>query len=135
MRSVRLLPGRLAVAFGLAVVSLAPATSALAQSLQPQSQRSPLQQSMDANLRDMQLRAQQDMVARQSVLQQNQLTVLEAQIRTQQAIEDVQAQTRAPQLAPSGAGLPNLDTSKLASIPDDRLAASNARVRAAAGNH
>jgi len=121
-------------ALSLAAVSLAPSgTPALAQSLPSQS----LQQSMNDAHRAIDRQAQQDLAARQAMLQQNQLTVLDAQIRTQQAIADVQAQMRTPPLPPprlSGV-MPTLDTSQLASIPDSKLAESNARARAAAANH
>jgi len=107
-------------------LSLAPvAAPAIAQSLQA---------TMDAQLRASELQAQQDMAARQAVLQQNQLTVLEAQIRAEQAIADVQAQGRSRPSPPLQGGA-RLDAGQFASIPDDRLAASNARVKAAADNH
>jgi hypothetical protein len=120
-------------AFSLTAASLASAASpACAQPLQPPS----LRDGLDAANRAVALQAQQDQLARQAVLQQNQLTVLEAQIRTQQAIGDIQAQSREPQIPPPPSGAaPILDTSQLASIPDSRLAESNARVKAAAANH
>jgi hypothetical protein len=114
----------------LSLTSAAP--SAWAQPLQSPS----LQESLDAANRAMGLQAQQDQLARQAVLQQNQLTVLEAQIRTEQAIADIQAHSRTPQIPPPPSGAsPNLDTSQLASSPDARLAESNARVKAAAAHH
>ncbi|CAN7401178.1 hypothetical protein LJR225_002542 [Phenylobacterium sp. LjRoot225] len=121
--------GRLLTVFSLVAASLAPVgAAALAQPLS-------LQQSMDATHRGMQLQAQQDQLARQAVLQQNQLMVLEAQIRTQQAIADIQARSQTPRLPPPPSGTsPKLDTSQLASIPDSKLAESNARVKAAANN-
>jgi len=119
MRAAR----RLALICFTAVSLAAMAAPALAQSLQA---------TMDAQLRASELQAQQDMAARQAVIQQNQLTVLEAQIRAEQAIADVQAQTRS---RPSLEGGARLDAGQFASIPDDRLAASNARVKAAADNH
>jgi hypothetical protein len=124
--------GRLFAAASLAAASLAAGAPALAQP--PPSLA--LQQSMSDGHRALELQGQQDLAARQSVLQQNQLTVLDAQIRTQQAIEDVQAQMRTPQVAPPAGGVgPGLDAGRLVSIPDSRLAASNARVKAAAANH
>jgi hypothetical protein len=114
----------------LAVVILAgSAAPALAQS--PGFQRQ-----MDANLRDSQLQALQDLAARQAQSQQNQLRAFEAQVRAEQAVARVQAQSYTPSVPPppaSGA-LPSIDVGAMASIPDDRLAASNARVREAAGD-
>ena len=82
------------------------------------------------------LRAQQAQAARDAVIQQNDIFRLENQMRTQQTIDALHAQSLTPQLPPppaSGA-IPHVDVSGLASIPDDRLAASNARVQEAAGN-
>jgi hypothetical protein len=116
-----------------AALSLATAASpAAAQPLQNPS----FQQHMDDQLRASELQAQQEMANRQAVIQQNRLTVLEAQVRTQQAIADVQAQAGSPRLTPppQGGAAPNLDPGRFASIPDAALAASNARVKAAAEN-
>ena len=82
------------------------------------------------------LRAQQDMAARDAVIQQNELSKLDALARARQASETVQAQSVSPQLIPppaSGAQR-SIDVQGLASIPDSRLAESNARVKAAAEN-
>lgn len=128
---------RFFAAFSLAAIGMAPfGPLARAQPLQ----RSPaLQQSMDDTRRAIELQGQQEQATRQSVLLQNQLTVLDAQIRTQQSIADVQAQMQTRQVTPvhpSPAGAaPSFDASQLVSIPDDVLAASNARVKAAAANH
>ena len=121
MRAAR----RLALICFTAISLAAMGAPALAQSLQA---------TMDAQLRASELQAQQDMAARQAVIQQNQLTVLEAQIRAEQAIADVQAQGRSRRPPPLQGGA-RLDADQFASIPDDRLAASNARVKAAADNH
>jgi len=95
-----------------------------------------LQQSMDAELRASALRDLQSMADQRAVAQHNELMNLEAQIRTQRALSDVQAQSYRPILAtpPSSGAQPQIDTSRLASIPDSRLAASNAAVKAAAEN-
>jgi hypothetical protein len=122
----------------LAALSLTAAslTSAAPPACAQPLQRPSLQEGLDAANQAMALQAQQDQLARQAVLQQNQLTVLEAQIRTEQAIADIQAHSRTPQIPPPPSGAsPNLDASQLASIPDSRLAESNARVKAAAANH
>lgn len=105
---------------GLAAV----AGPAVAQSLQTQ---------MDISQRAAEARAQQDLADRRAVILENRLTTLEAQVRSQQALDDLQAQTQPRPLPPPPAGgpPPQIDTRGLASIPDDALAASNARVRAA----
>jgi hypothetical protein len=80
--------------------------------------------------------AQQEMARQQLIQQQNQIMALEAQIRTQQAMADVQALTVVPRLTPpdttAGHTLPHFDASRLASIPDDALADSNRKVLDAA---
>jgi hypothetical protein len=81
-----------------------------------------------------QFRAQQEALARQALNQQNELSRLDHQLRTEQNMSQLQAQTLAPSLPPppaSGA-VPSFDPSALVSIPDAALAASNARVEAAA---
>jgi hypothetical protein len=82
------------------------------------------------------LQPQIDALARQQVIQQNDLFRLEHQSRTRQNMEDLQALGVTPTVpAPAlGGALPSLDVSGLASIPDAALAASNARVKAAAEN-
>jgi hypothetical protein len=68
----------------------------------------------------------------------NELAVMQARAQADQALANLQAQRIAPVLpapARAAAGPPVvIDTSKLVSIPDAILAASNARVRAAAAN-
>lgn len=82
------------------------------------------------------LRAQQEAAARRAVAQANELTALEARLKTEQALSDLQTQRllppRAPELtytpgAPGHAGA----TPRFPSIPDAALADSNRRVRAA----
>jgi hypothetical protein len=68
----------------------------------------------------------------------NELSRLEAQMQSTQALSDLAAQRTSPQItilprAP-GAPPPKLDASKLVQIPDAALADSNAKVRAAAEN-
>lgn len=88
------------------------------------------------NVQDSQLRAREAMANRQMVGAQNQLSSLDAQIRTEQSLANIRAYGHSPTI-PQRQGAPPvyIDTSRLASIPDDKLAASNARVREAAGDH
>jgi hypothetical protein len=68
----------------------------------------------------------------------NQLAVMEAAARTQQALSDIAGGRISPPVlnAPldPNAPPPKLDLSQLVEIPDATLAASNARARAAAAN-
>jgi hypothetical protein len=81
---------------------------------------------------------QQEITRQQLIQQQNQLMALEAQqraLQAQQAIEALKVDPRLPQPDVSGARpLPEIDTSKLASIPDAALADSNQKVLDAANN-
>lgn len=106
------------------------AAPALAQPLRQPS----FQQSMDLEQRSAQIQAQQNLANRQLLNQQNQLDVQQSELRTQQAIENMQAQSQTPTVPPLIAPLPALDASDLASIPDDKLARSNQRVLDAAGD-
>ncbi|HEY0436159.1 MAG TPA: hypothetical protein VGC92_05935 [Phenylobacterium sp.] len=68
----------------------------------------------------------------------NELSRLDAQVQTNQALAGLAAQ-RAPVYLPAVRANPNapppmIDVSKLASIPDAALAESNAKVRAASQN-
>ena len=115
-------------AAGLALaLSLAAASAAMAQTVQP---------SIELELRAAQLRDLQSMADRRAVELHNQFMVLDAQQRTQRALSDVQAQNYRPILPapPRNAAPPQIDTSRLASIPDAKLEASNAAVRAAVEN-
>lgn len=81
------------------------------------------------------LQAQQDLARQRAIAQDNELTALTARIQTETVIRDLAAQRVLPKL-PTLPDDPNrppvvIDTSQLPSIPDDRLAASNAAVRAA----
>lgn len=91
---------------------------------------------LDVEMRAVELRALQDMADRRAVIQRNELMMLDAQLRTQQALADVRAQNQRPMLAPppQTGVMPKIDTGQLASIPDSKLEASNAAVRAAAAN-
>lgn len=116
----------------LTILIAAAGSPALAQSFHPLPPQSPIQPQFN------ELWAQQEMARQQAIAQQNQLTALEAQQRTEQAIATVQAQRINPRLPlpdeTGSAPLPSIDTGALASIPDSELAASNKRVLDAAEN-
>ena len=118
---------RLALSLALAVVLAAAASPALAQLIQP---------NLRFSTQDTLLRAQQDQAERQAVIQQNELSRLDSQLRTQRNMSALQSQTITPLLPapPASGAIPQIDTNGLVSIPDSALAASNARVRAAAGD-
>lgn len=82
---------------------------------------------------------QQEQLRQQLIQQQNQIQALDAQIRAQQAIQEVQRLRSVPPLpvpdTTPGHALPQIDTSQLAQIPDATLADSNKKVRDAANNH
>lgn len=94
------------------------------------------QQQLDINQRAAELRAQQNLADQRAVILENRLNNLEAQQRTQQSFDDLQAQSQTPQLPPPprGAPPPQIDTGAIATIPDATLEQSNERVREAAGN-
>jgi hypothetical protein len=82
---------------------------------------------------------QQELDRQHAISQDNQLMSLEAQLRTEQTLRQLEAQRSRPILpqpvtpaAPASASTSKV--SPYASIPDDRLAASNARVRAVLGH-
>jgi hypothetical protein len=90
--------------------------------------------------RDAELQAQADLARQREVELNNRLSTLEARQQTDQALRDIQALRQRPTLPtiydpnaepPPRAAIP---TGAFVSIPDDVLAASNARVRAAAAN-
>jgi hypothetical protein len=96
------------------------------------------QTTTDDALRQADLQFQARELQRRSVDLDNQLMSLEARVRTDQALATVRAQSARPYVSqpyvPStgyavGATAP-LDPSQVVSIPDARLAASNAAVRA-----
>jgi len=130
MRAVAL---RLLIAFSLAGAISAPVWAQPLRPPQPMLQSQSLLQQGITDAREAQLRAQLDMANRQAVIQQNQLSALESQIRSQQAIDSVQAQSFTPIVPPAVVGAV-IDPGEFVSIPDDRLAASSARVRAASEN-
>jgi hypothetical protein len=120
----------LAVSLGL---GLGPAAPAAAQDLLTQQRLNAFELGN--------LQAQQDLARQREIAAHNDLMALEARLRTEQGLSDVRAQSYTPRLPPvnayqayAGAPLPNIDTSKLVSIPDAALADSNRRVREAAAN-
>ena len=90
--------------------------------------------------RDAELQAQADLARQREVELNNRLSTLEARQQTDQALRDIAAMRQQPTLPtiydpnappPHRASVP---AGAYASIPDAALAASNARVRAAAAN-
>ena len=73
--------------------------------------------------------AQQQMLQQRAVAQSNELIALEARLRTEQSLTPRLLGLELPPPPPAA-----FHTSKLPSIPDDRLAASNAAVREASEN-
>ncbi|RAK56565.1 hypothetical protein [Phenylobacterium deserti] len=97
-----------------------------------------LQQRAQTEMRLQEMQQQMDMARQREIATSNELMALDARLRTERGIADVRAQALSPRLpsAPQnqiypGAPPARLDTSGLASIPDDRLAESNRRVREA----
>lgn len=84
--------------------------------------------------RDAGLIAQADAARRRDVELTNQLSVLDAQGRTDQAMRDIQATQRRPALPAAVAPPPGTAAPRYAEIPDGMLAASTERARAAARN-
>lgn len=116
----------------LALLVLA-ATPALAQ------QDLLAQQRLQTEMRLQELQQQADMARQREITTSNELMALDARLRAEQGMADVRAQAISPRLpsapqnqvyAPPPA---QIDTSRLASIPDDRLADSDRRVREASG--
>ncbi len=90
--------------------------------------------------RDAELQSQADLARQREVELNNRLSTLEAQQQTNQALHDIDALRQRPPLPtiydPNAAPprVAPFAPDALVSIPDDALAASNARVRAAAAN-
>ncbi len=98
----------------------------------------PAQVDPNAALRDAEIFSQQQSAQQRSIDLNNRLSTLEAQVGTNQRLRELDQQQARHAPAPSipslgsSAGSPKLGG--YASIPDDRLAASNARVREASRN-
>jgi hypothetical protein len=90
--------------------------------------------------REAELQAQADQLRRRDVEITNRLSTLEATQQTNQALSDIAAmrqRTSLPTIYDPNAPPPRaapVPAGSFAQIPDDALAASNARVRAAAAN-
>lgn len=82
--------------------------------------------------RDNELWAQQQAARQREVATYNEFIALDARVRADQALRDLERQTRDSRLPPADPA--QLRTSQPAAIPDDRLEASNARVREASRN-
>jgi hypothetical protein len=89
------------------------------------------------DMRDAELHAQAGLARQRDVELYNRLSTLESRLQTEQALRDIEAMRLRPALplipdpaVPPGARAPVA----FASIPDDKLAASNARVREAGAN-
>ena len=108
----------------LALIAAAASTSAQAQ----------LVPSPDT-LRMHELQMQQDLLRQRMLSQELETQALESRLRTEQALRDVQTQRNPAPLptlpADPARPAPVIDASRLASMPDDRLAASNEAVREA----
>lgn len=117
----------------LTVLALSLAAPAAAQDLLTQQRLNDFQLGL--------LQSQQDLARQREIATHNEMIAIEQRLRTEQGLSDVRAQSYTPRLPPvnayqayAGAPLPNIDTSKLVSIPDSALADSNRRVREAAAN-
>ena len=91
-----------------------------------------------AQAREAQLFAEAQAARNRDIALANELAALEARLQTEQALSNLQAARATPPVPlilpnPRVSGSP-VDTRPFASIPDATLAASNARVRAAADN-
>jgi hypothetical protein len=88
--------------------------------------------------RDAELNAGIQAARSRDIVITNELSALQSRMQTNQALSDIAALRAAPPLPtvapPPGGPAPVIDISQLATIPDATLAASNARVRAAADN-
>ncbi len=76
------------------------------------------------------LEAQQQMDRYRGVTQQNELNALSYQIQTERALQDLRRQREAPVIVPATPWSSPVSDPEEVRIPDDRLAASRARVRA-----
>lgn len=87
--------------------------------------------------REQELRVQQQMLQQRSIALENQLNAIDARVRTEQALSDLRVQQLTPPLRlpdDPAAISPSIAQGGFASVPDDRLADSNRRVREASGN-
>jgi hypothetical protein len=90
-------------------------------------------------MRETELSSQQDLSRARAVALENQLSTLEAQVQTNQRLQDLQAHNLrlrlpAPVVPVRPLDPASLDPGRYPSIPDDALAASRARIAAASRN-
>ena len=76
------------------------------------------------------LEAQQQMDHYRSVTQQNELNALSYQVETERVLQDLRRQREAPIIVPAPPWSSPVGEPEEVRIPDERLAASRARVRA-----
>ncbi|MDO9433196.1 MAG: hypothetical protein Q7T84_18000 [Phenylobacterium sp.] len=90
-----------------------------------------------AAMRDLDLTAQQQMQQQRSIALENQFNALDAKVQTEQRIREVDIMRTRPSLTLPPKAAPAADQvgmAGFASMPDDMLAGSNARVREASQN-
>jgi hypothetical protein len=90
-----------------------------------------------SNLRQQELMAQQQMLQQRAIALEAQVGALDARMRAEQALSDLRAQAQPRTPIPSDPPLtpqPPAPAGGYASIPDERLDASNRRVREASRN-
>ncbi len=88
-------------------------------------------------MRDLDLTAQQRAQQQRAVALENQFNALDAKVQTEQRLRDIDIMRTRPSLTlPAKADAPpdQVSAAGFAEMPDDMLAASNARVRAASQN-
>ena len=86
-------------------------------------------------MRDLDLMNQQQMQQQRSIALENQFNALDARVQTEQRLRDVDAMRTRPSLTTKPGAPPETPAAgAFASMPDDMLAASNARVREASQN-
>ena len=113
LRQARRAPGVLALAFSSLIVT----APAVAQDAYTQHQLGVLE-------------AQQQMDRYRSVSQQNELNALSYQVETERALHDLRRQRETPIIVPTTPWSSPVGELQQVRIPDERLAASRARVRA-----
>lgn len=86
-------------------------------------------------MRDLDLLNQQQMQQQRSIALENQYNALDARVQTEQRLRDVDVMRTRPSLTTKPGAQPEAPgAGAFASMPDDMLAASNARVREASQN-
>ena len=86
-------------------------------------------------MRDLDLMNQQQMQQQRSIALENQFNALDARVQTEQRLRDVDVMRTRPSLTTKDGTPPETPAAgAFASMPDDMLAASNARVREASQN-